>query len=179
MPTPTTAATTTTAEQPGGIQALGINAPVLITQVINFLILFLVLRWLLYRPVTELLDKRRAAIAEGVEAAARAKQELAAADATAAETVAKAKIEARTLIDQARMTAEQASAAIVARAEEQAVRTVDQAKQQADQERLAMRASLEQELGGLVVAAAGRIVEGQQLEVSGAQIADALKAVSR
>lgn len=180
MASPTTEqAATAATEQAGGIQALGINAPVLITQVTNFLILFLVLRWLLYRPVTELLERRRAMIAEGLEAADRAKQELAAAGATAAETLAKAKHDAQRIVEQARATAEQTGAAIITRADERAAQTVERAKQQAAQERSAMQASLEHELGGLVVAAAAKLVENRDLEPSAADVDRALNAVAR
>src|SRR3989304_2478349 len=52
----------------GGIGALGLNAPSLIAQLINFAILFLVLGWAFKRFLFPLLDERRHRIQEGVEA---------------------------------------------------------------------------------------------------------------
>lgn len=61
--------------------ALGINLPQLIAQILNFVILLIVLRVLLYKPILGMLDQRREKIAEGLNAAEIARAEAASAQA--------------------------------------------------------------------------------------------------
>lgn len=164
----------TQAPQPSGIAALGINAPSLITQVVNVAILFVVLRWLLYRPITELLERRRVAIEEGLARAEQAKRDAEAADQNAAAVLATARQEARQLLDQARDGAEKVAREITSKAEEQSQRMLDQARTQAGQEQAAMRAELEQELGSLVVAATQRVLSGKDIPVTSSDVDAAL-----
>lgn len=174
MAIPSTHEATTQASQPSGIAALGINAPSLITQVVNVAILFVVLRWLLYRPITELLERRRVAIEDGLARAEQAKRDSEAAGEQAAAVLATARQEARQLLDQARVGAERVASEITTKAEEQSQRMLDQARTQAGQEQSAMRAELEQELGGLVVAATERVLSGKHIPVSTADVDAAL-----
>jgi F-type H+-transporting ATPase subunit b len=174
MSTPSLQEATTQATELSGIAALGINAPTLITQVVNVVILFLILRWLLYRPVTELLEKRRLAIEEGLARAEQARKDADAAGEQAATVLSTARLEARQLLDQARVGAERIASDITAKAEEQSQRIVEQARTQLGQEKAAMRADLEQELGGLVVAATERVLTGKQISISADDVKTAL-----
>ena len=53
---------------------LGINGAFLLAQIINFLILFYLLRRFLLKPVMNMLDARRQRIEDGMKAADRARQ---------------------------------------------------------------------------------------------------------
>ena len=53
------------------MEALGINLGYLFVQIFNFLIVVVVLRAWVYKPVVGLLQKRRETIAQGLEDAAR------------------------------------------------------------------------------------------------------------
>lgn len=174
MALPSTQESTAQTTQPSGIAALGINAPTLITQVVNVAILFVVLRWLLYRPVTELLEKRRVAIEDGLVRAEQARKDAEAAGQQAATVLSTARQEARQLLDQARVGAERIAGDITTKAEEQSQRIIEQARTQLDQEKAAMRADLEQELGGLVVAATERVLNGKQISITDDDVTAAL-----
>ena len=50
------------------MDALGINLPGLVTQIISFGILFFILSKLLYKPLVSLMDQRAEKIREGLEA---------------------------------------------------------------------------------------------------------------
>ena len=50
------------------ISALGFNLPALIAQLINFLLLLLIFRVLLYKPLLKMLDERKKRIQEGLDA---------------------------------------------------------------------------------------------------------------
>lgn len=62
-------------------EALGINLPMIIAQIVNFTILLVVLRLVLYKPVLTMLDERKQKIAEGLNAAEIARAEAASAQA--------------------------------------------------------------------------------------------------
>jgi F-type H+-transporting ATPase subunit b len=62
-------------------EALGINLPMIIAQIVNFTILLVVLRMVLYKPVLKMLDERKQKIAEGLNAAEIARAEAASAQA--------------------------------------------------------------------------------------------------
>jgi F-type H+-transporting ATPase subunit b len=47
------------------LEALGLNLGYLLVQVFNFLIIFVILRAWVYKPIVNLLAKRRATIAQG------------------------------------------------------------------------------------------------------------------
>ena len=49
-----------------GIADLGINLPVLIAQMINFLVLLIILRFVAWGPLMNMLDERRERIAESL-----------------------------------------------------------------------------------------------------------------
>ena len=57
------------------MEALGINLPGLITQIVSFVILFAILYKLLYNPILNMLDQRSNKIKEGLETAERVRAE--------------------------------------------------------------------------------------------------------
>ena len=74
------------------MDAIGINLPGLVTQLVSFLILFFILSKLLYGPISKALDERSTRIKESLEAAERAQQDA----ASSAERVEQEIAEART-----------------------------------------------------------------------------------
>ncbi len=63
------------------VEALGLNLPQLIAQVVNFFILLAILRMVAYKPILKMLDERKQKIAEGLNAAEIARAEAASAQA--------------------------------------------------------------------------------------------------
>jgi F-type H+-transporting ATPase subunit b len=49
------------------LEALGLNLGYLLVQILNFAILFVVLRAWVFKPIMDLLERRRETIAQGVE----------------------------------------------------------------------------------------------------------------
>src|SRR5689334_22959529 len=84
-----------------GIADLGINLPVLIAQLVNFTILLVVLRLVLWGPVTKMLDERRERIRESLSAADQAKASVAESERRVQEQVEAGRREAQALIAQA------------------------------------------------------------------------------
>jgi F-type H+-transporting ATPase subunit b len=63
------------------VEALGLNLPQLIAQVVNFFVLLVILRLVAYKPILRMLDERKQKIAEGLNAAEIARAEAASAQA--------------------------------------------------------------------------------------------------
>ena len=112
--------------------ALGINLPQLIAQIANFIVLLVILRLTLYKPILRMLDQRRERIAEGLGAAEAARAE--ASDA-------QARIQAQ--LDEARGQGQE----IVANAQQVATRIQEDGRQQAERDREASSERARQEIG--------------------------------
>src|SRR3970040_2116594 len=100
------------------IEALGLNLPQLIAQVVNFFLLLVLLRLTLYKPILGMLDQRKQKIAEGLNAADIARAEAAQAQANIQVQLDTARKEGQDLV----ASAQTIGARIQAEAREQATR---------------------------------------------------------
>jgi F-type H+-transporting ATPase subunit b len=57
------------------LEGLGVNPPVLISQIVSFLVLFGVLSFVAYKPILKMLDERSKKIKESLEEAEKVKQQ--------------------------------------------------------------------------------------------------------
>ena len=150
------------------IEALGINLPQLIAQIVNFTILLIVLRLVAYKPIMRMLDDRKKRISEGLNAA-----EIARAEA------AEAQVNVEALLEQARKegqdvvaNAQQIATRIQADAREQANRdreaSLERARAEINLERDRAISDLRGEFADLTVNAAERVIN-QSLDRQGHQ----------
>lgn len=101
------------------MEQLGIQPIQLLMQTINFVIIVVLLTKFLYSPILKVLDERRKKIAEGLEYTEKMKKEMEKTEAKREAVLAKAKIEAKEIIEEAKQTAKQVEADIVARGREE------------------------------------------------------------
>ena len=141
------------------MEALGLNLPMLIAQIVGFLVLLYILSKLLYRPLLKVMDERAARIKESLEAAERAKEQAAASQEQMQEDMRKAREEGQQMIAQARDVASRFRDEEMAKAREEIA--AERAKAEADiqRERDAAIEDLRQEFAGLAISAAERVVE--------------------
>jgi F-type H+-transporting ATPase subunit b len=148
------------------VDALGINLPQLIAQVANFIVLLLILRFTLYKPILRMLDERKQRIAEGLNAAETAREEAAAAQANIQQQLDQARREGQDIV----ANAQQVAGRIQAEAREQSERDREayaaRARQEIQQERDRAIADLRAQFADLTVAAAGRVI-GESLDAQG------------
>jgi F-type H+-transporting ATPase subunit b len=109
------------------IEVFGIDWRILTIQILNFSILLGVLWYFLYKPITTLIENRRAQIIQGVADAERAAAALKDADAKKADILAAAALDAQALIAQARETAKGKEAEIMREAQEKGERVLSEA----------------------------------------------------
>lgn len=114
---------------------LGIDVTLLVTQIINFVIIMFVLKKFAYKPVLDMLDKRKAKIEEGLklrdEMSAK-KDEL---EKERAKTLANARKEGQRMIKAAITEAKKKGQAIVAGEQRKVADERDQMLKEVDQER--------------------------------------------
>ncbi len=129
----------------------GIDLKILIVQMVNFGVLFAILWYLLYKPLTKFIEGRRAQIIEGVAKAERAETMLADAGAKKASIITQATLESEKLLAQARESAKSKEDVLVRMAQEKADRIVSEAElAAADAKRNAIEESRE-ELARMIV----------------------------
>jgi F-type H+-transporting ATPase subunit b len=145
------------------LDALGLNLGYLLVQVFNFLIVFIVLRAWVYKPILGLLDKRRTAIAQGLEDARVAAEARAHAEEEAREILAKAQSESAEKVREATERAEVASREVLARVDEEASKAREAALADAEVERDRILADMRGQVAALAMAAAQKLV-GEALD---------------
>ncbi len=141
------------------MEALGINVPGLLTQLISFTILVIVLYFFLYGPITRMLDQRAERIKSSLEAADRARTEAASSAEAVEKEMANARTEGQRLIAEAQDAARRAGEQIEQRSRQQADEIIARAEAEIAQQRDSAIEELRREFAGLAVLAAERVVE--------------------
>lgn len=116
------------------MEALGIEPILLIGQIINFVVLFLILRKFLYKPVLSLLKKRKQEIEESLTRARRIEEEESKMKEKQEKLVSDAKKEVRLLLEEAKKQAKEQETRIVEVARKEAQEILAKAKSQAQQQ---------------------------------------------
>jgi F-type H+-transporting ATPase subunit b len=137
----------------------GVNWPFFIAQVICFILVMIVLRKYAFGPVQEMLEQRRARIAEGEDKLKLIEKQLAESAATTAAAIAKANGEAIRMVAEAKQGAaafsEQKAQDAITQAQQILVKVEAAAK--ADRDRLTVE--LKREFGRLVVATTAQVAD--------------------
>ena len=142
-----------------GIGSLGFNLPALIAQLINFVLLLIIFRLLLYKPLLNMLDQRKKRIQEGIDASDEAKRRLADTEQETAKEIDKARQEGQALIVQAQQAADRLREEEKQRARSEAEQLIERAHSEIALERDAAIAELRREFAGLAVTAAERVIK--------------------
>ena len=145
------------------MEALGINLGYLLVQILNFAILFVVLRVWVYKPILGLLEKRRQRIAQGLEDARVAAEARANAEKEAQAILSQAQAEATQKVREAAERAEQVGREIRAAAEKEAAAVREAAAGEADEARTAALGELRGQVAALAIAAAQKLI-GESLD---------------
>lgn len=140
------------------LNALGINAGLLLGNVINLVLMIAMLSVLAYKPVVNMLQARRERIAEGVNNARRAEEALASAEADKQAILDEARAEAQRITAEARQRAEEAAKRIESDARDEAARIRQEADAEASQEKETVLADMREQIVSLSIAAANHLI---------------------
>jgi F-type H+-transporting ATPase subunit b len=145
------------------LEKLGLNLGYLLLQIINFLILFVILRAWVYKPILGLLDKRRQNIAQGLEDARVAAEARANAEKEAEKIVADARAEASQIVREANERAQGVAKEVKAEAEAEAAKAHETALAEAEAERNRILGDLRGQVAALSISATQKLV-GEALD---------------
>lgn len=158
---------------------LGINGPFLLAQIINFVVLFLLLRRFLFPPLVKMLDQRRQRIAEGLAAADVARKEAEGERARLMAQIEAERAEAQQRVAAASAQAERVKADILAEARREAEAIKTKAVEEAEAEKQRILAEAQKQIADLTVMATERVVRrGLDEKVQRQLIADFLSETS-
>jgi F-type H+-transporting ATPase subunit b len=135
----------------------GVNWPHLIAQTVSFGLVCVLLYFLAYKPILQMLETRRRLIASGLANAEKIKAELARIDTERLAVLAKANADGQRLIEEARAAGVRLQAAETARAAASAEQILQRAREAAERERALMHAELRRDVGRLVVQATASV----------------------
>ena len=140
------------------VEALGLNLPQLIAQVVNFFVLLFILRLVAYKPILKMLDERKEKIAEGLNAAEIARAEAAAAQANIQDQLNVARKDGQEIVANAQAIATR----IQTDAREQSAQdrevALERARSEIQQERDRAIAGLRSEFADITVSAAEKVI---------------------
>ncbi|MFN3741985.1 MAG: F0F1 ATP synthase subunit B [Anaerolineales bacterium] len=142
---------------------LGLNLGYIFVHIFNFLIIFVVLRAWVYKPILGLLEKRRRTVAEGIENARIAAEARANAEKEAARILAEAQTEANRIVREATERAQAATKDVRAAAEAEAARILENARLDAEIERNRILGDLRGQVAALAIAATQKLL-GEALD---------------
>jgi len=140
------------------LAALGFNSRVFLLNIIAFVLLFLVLRRYLFRPLATMMNLRAQEIAEGLEAAKQSKEALVKVGEERARVLAGARDEGRERVRQAVKEADETRARLLAEAREEANRIRERGREAVELEREQALQEVRRTVVDLALLAASRAV---------------------
>ncbi len=143
----------------GTLELVSIVPWEIITQLVNLLLLFLLIKHFLFKPVQNILDARQAEIDKTYDDAEKAQDEAEALRDEYEKRIADAKNEASDIVKSATRKAQLHSEEIVRDAQAEAVRIKEKADEQIEQEKKKAMNELKDEISGIAVDIASKVVE--------------------
>lgn len=136
-----------------------LNAIKPVFAILNLLLLYFILRKVLFKPVTEFMENRTQSIKNSIDDAEKQKAEAIELKRSYEEQLAHAKEDAEKIIREARAKAETEHDQIVAQARTEAEAIITRAREDIENERRQMISELRAQVAGLALAAASRVIE--------------------
>ena len=150
------------------LSSLGINGPFLLAQIVNFFVLLVLLRLLLYKPLVNMLETRKQRIADGLQAAEVARREAEAERAQLQSQLDSERREAMERIAAASKRGETLAAEIESSARQDAQKILDDARGEAVRERERIIGEAQDQIAELAMLAAEKVL-GRELSNREAQ----------
>lgn len=140
-------------------EQLGLDAALLISQIVNFVLLMLLLRKFAYTPVLNILQKRADMIEKSLKDAKRIEEELKNAEETKVAEIQKAKEEAQKIIKEAYGAAQANSEKSIEETRKKTQDIVSKAKAEIQEEKERSVKEAEREIGELAIRIAEKIIK--------------------
>jgi F-type H+-transporting ATPase subunit b len=141
------------------VEGLGINIPVLLTQIVTFVILLVVLRLVAYKPLMKMLDERSKRVKESLEQAEAVKEQSARAEDEVKKELAKASQEGQERIARSIKAGEEVKQKAQDDAKKEAEALLERARAEIHQERDEAINDVRREFADLTILAAGKVID--------------------
>ncbi len=141
-----------------GFASLGINLPLLVVFVINFIVLLILLRLFLYKPVLKMLDERARRTKEAMELAEATKKEYEQARVEVQRQIDQGRQEAQAIITQALQTGERLREESREEATKQAQAIIERTRAELESEREKLVDGLRKEFVEIAISAAEKVI---------------------
>lgn len=143
----------------GIVDELGINLPTLLTQVVTFVILLVILRFVAYKPIMRMLDERSRRVKESMEQAESVKEQSARAEEELKKQLGEASREGQERIARAVKAGEEVKQKAQEEAKKEAETLLGRARAEIQRERDEAIGVVRREFADLTVLAAGKVIE--------------------
>jgi F-type H+-transporting ATPase subunit b len=145
------------------LEKLGLNLGFLLVQVINFAIIFVVLRAWVYKPLIKMLEDRRIKIAQGLEDARVAADARASAEEAASKIVDEAQGKATEILKDATARAEVIQKDLASDAQKKIEKERENALAEVEDERVRLLSEMRGDVSAIAIAAAQKLL-GEALD---------------
>jgi F-type H+-transporting ATPase subunit b len=143
----------------GGFASLGINLPLLFVFIVNFIVLFFLLRLFLYKPVMKMLDERAKRTKEAMELAEGTAKEYERAKGEVQKQIEKGRQEAQAIIAQAMQVGERLKEESRQEATKEAQTIIDRTRSELETERGKIVEGLRREFADIAISAAEKVIK--------------------
>jgi F-type H+-transporting ATPase subunit b len=145
------------------LEKLGINLGFLLVHIVNFAIIYVVLRAWVFGPVTKMLEDRRVKIAQGLEDARIAADARATAETAADQIIGEAQTKANDIIRESTTRAESIQKEMVSEAKVGIEKQKENALSEVEEERVRLLSEMRGDVSAIAIAAAQKLI-GEALD---------------
>ena len=143
----------------GGIENLGISLPTLLAQIVNFVILFVLLYLVAYKPIMRMLDERSRKIKDSMEQTELIKEQAAHAEEEVKKQLEAASKEGQEVIARAVRTGEETRQKAQQQAKQEGEALINKARAEIQRERDDAIDELRKEFADLTILAAEKVID--------------------
>ena len=143
----------------GGISELGISLPTLLTQLVTFIILLVLLRFVAYKPIMRMLDERSRRVKESLEQVETVKEQAARAEAEVKKQLETASREGQERIARAARMGEEVKQKAQTEAKKEAEALINRARGEIQRERDEAVDAVRREFADLTIMAASKVID--------------------
>ena len=143
----------------GGLSGLGLNIPTLLAQIVNFVVLFVLLRLVAYKPILKMLDARSRKVEESMKQADYIKEQVAHAEEESRKRIEAASKEGQEVIARAMRAGEEVRQQAQQDARKDAEGLITRARTEIQRERDGAIDGLRREFADLTIMAAEKVIE--------------------
>ena len=141
------------------MEGLGISLPTLLTQVVTFIILLVILRFVAYKPLMRMLDERSKRVKESMEQAESIKEQAANAEEQVKKQLEEASREGQERINRALRAGEEVKQKAQEEAKQEAEALINRARAEIQRERDEAISGVRREFADLTILAAGKVID--------------------